>query len=490
MALVVKDRVKETSTTSGTGTLTLAGAASGFQAFSAVGDGNTTYYAVIDGTNWEVGLGTYTSSGTTLARTTVLASTNSNNAVNFSSDSKDVFVVYPASKSIYGDAEGNVTIKATETGDDKPAVLLLQTGETDIAADDALGKVQFQAPDEAAGTDAILVAAEIAAVSEGDFSSSSNATKLSFKTGASEAASEKMSLSSGGNLTLPTDGAVVGFGANSDVTLTHVHDTGLLLNSTMQLQFNDASQNITAPNATTLDINATDEVEINATTIDLNGSVDLNTISNVNTYKVGLSILQGLSGSGGTYAESNGKGFITYYDADNYTRMLAYAAAGGSPVFQSRSSSAIKSEIESNGDYQSATNSYGSTSDSRLKEHIVDSPSQWDDIKAMRVRKYAFKDEKSDKPTQLGVIAQELEASDMKGLVKTKPYMNPPADGNGGPDEPVLDADGNPTDYKTVKYSVLYMKAVKALQEAMARIESLESEMTALKARVATLEAS
>ena len=87
MALVVKDRVKETSTTSGTGTLTLAGAASGFQAFSAVGDGNTTYYAVIDGTNWEVGLGTYTSSGTTLARTTVLASTNSNNAVNFSSDS-------------------------------------------------------------------------------------------------------------------------------------------------------------------------------------------------------------------------------------------------------------------------------------------------------------------------------------------------------------------------------------------------------------------
>ena len=207
MALVVKDRVKETSTTSGTGTLTLAGAASGFQAFSAVGDGNTTYYAVIDGTNWEVGLGTYTSSGTTLARTTVLASTNSNNAVNFSSDSKDVFVVYPASKAVYGDAEGNVTIKATETGDDKPAVLLLQTGETDIAADDALGKVQFQAPDEAAGTDAILVAAEIAAVSEGDFSASSNATKLSFKTGASEAATEKMSLSSGGNLTV--SGSVV-----------------------------------------------------------------------------------------------------------------------------------------------------------------------------------------------------------------------------------------------------------------------------------------
>jgi hypothetical protein len=97
---------------------------------------------------------------------------------------------------------GNVTMKQTETGDDTPMTLLLQTGETDIAASDILGKIQFQAPDEAAGTDAILVAAEIAAASEGDFSSSNNATKLSFKTAASEAAAEKMSLSSGGNLTV------------------------------------------------------------------------------------------------------------------------------------------------------------------------------------------------------------------------------------------------------------------------------------------------
>ena len=107
----------------------------------------------------------------------------------------------------------------------------------------------------------------------------------------------------------------------------------------------------------------------------------------------------------------------------------------------------------------------------------------------MRVRKYSFIADKTSGPTQIGVIAQELEASGMSGLVKTKPYMNPPADGD-GPDEPVLDSDGNATNYKTVKYSVLHMKALKALQEAMAKIESLESEMTALKARVATLEAS
>ena len=93
-------------------------------------------------------------------------------------------------------------LKHTATADDKPVSLTLQTGETDIAANDVIGKLDFQAPDEGTGTDAILVAAGIEAVSEGDFSSSANATKLSFKTAASEAASEKMSLSSGGNLTV------------------------------------------------------------------------------------------------------------------------------------------------------------------------------------------------------------------------------------------------------------------------------------------------
>ena len=96
MALVLKDRVKETTTTTGTGTYTLAGAASGFQSFSVIGDGNTCYYAATDGTSWEVGIGTYTSSGTTLARTTILESSNSGSAVNWSAGSKDIFVTYPA----------------------------------------------------------------------------------------------------------------------------------------------------------------------------------------------------------------------------------------------------------------------------------------------------------------------------------------------------------------------------------------------------------
>ena len=94
MALVVADRVKETTTTTGTGTVTLLGASTGYQSFSAIGNSNTTYYtiAATTGTEWEVGIGTYTSSGTTLSRDTVLSSSNSGSLVSFSAGTKDVFV--------------------------------------------------------------------------------------------------------------------------------------------------------------------------------------------------------------------------------------------------------------------------------------------------------------------------------------------------------------------------------------------------------------
>jgi hypothetical protein len=106
MALVLADRIKETTATTGTGTITLAGAVTGYQSFSAVGNGNTTYYVIAgQGTSeWEVGIGTYTSSGTTLSRTTILASSNAGSLVSFSSGTKDVFVTYPAGKSVNLDA--------------------------------------------------------------------------------------------------------------------------------------------------------------------------------------------------------------------------------------------------------------------------------------------------------------------------------------------------------------------------------------------------
>lgn len=116
MALVLADRVQETASAPGTGTVSLLGAVTGYQTFSAaIGSGNTTFYTIADqgGANWEVGIGTYSTSGNTLARTTVLASSNSGSLVNFSSGTQVVFVTYPSEKSVNLDASGNVSTLGT-----------------------------------------------------------------------------------------------------------------------------------------------------------------------------------------------------------------------------------------------------------------------------------------------------------------------------------------------------------------------------------------
>jgi len=156
MALVLKDRVKETTTTTSTGTYTLAGAVTGYQSFSVVGDGNTTYYTVTNGTDWEVGIGTYTASGTTLSRDTILASSNSGNAVSWGAGSKDVFLTYPAERSVYVDGaeivpatsasySGNVTtiqLRYSSTPGSVPTGASLSAGE--LVVNTADGKLYFK----------------------------------------------------------------------------------------------------------------------------------------------------------------------------------------------------------------------------------------------------------------------------------------------------------------------------------------------------------
>ena len=146
MALVVADRVKETTTSTGTGAITLGGAESNFRTFSSVlSDADTTYYAIIDDNNvaFEVGLGTYASSGNTITRTTVLASSNSNNAVNFSAGTKDVFLTYPADKSVNRDASGNVSVSggvtATSFTGPVTATQVDLTGQGDLRLQDSSG---------------------------------------------------------------------------------------------------------------------------------------------------------------------------------------------------------------------------------------------------------------------------------------------------------------------------------------------------------------
>jgi hypothetical protein len=136
---------------------------------------------------------------------------------------------------------------------------------------------------------------------------------------------------------------------------------------------------------------------------------------------------------------------------------------------QAADTSAAKFRVYSNGNVVNTNNSYGSISDVKLKENIVDSGSQWDDIKALTVRKYSMKADNLDAPNMLGVIAQEVEIAGMGGLVITSPDLDPETKEDLG------------TVTKQVNYSILYMKAVKALQEAMTRIETLEAKVTALE---------
>jgi hypothetical protein len=145
MALVLKDRVRETSTTVGNGTFTLAGAVAGFQSFAAIGNSNTTFYTIVDGNTgaWEVGVGTYTASGTTLSRDTVLAnSLGDTTKISFGAGTKDVFVTYPAEKSVATDLANTFTADQTISGN----LTLNAQGDVRFADSDSSNWVAFQAP--------------------------------------------------------------------------------------------------------------------------------------------------------------------------------------------------------------------------------------------------------------------------------------------------------------------------------------------------------
>ena len=193
MALVLNDRVKETTTTTGTGTINLGGAQTNFETFVAgIGNSNTTYYAIVHRSNaeFEIGLGTITDAAPdTLARSTIISSSNSDSAVDFSAGTKDVFCTMPASKAVHEDGSSDVTLP--------------------------------------------------------------------------------------NDLILGSDSAVLKFGADSDTTLTHTDGTGLTLNSTNKLLFRDSALGINSSADGQLDLFADTEIQLAATTVDLNGELNV-----------------------------------------------------------------------------------------------------------------------------------------------------------------------------------------------------------------------
>jgi hypothetical protein len=173
-----------------------------------------------------------------------------------------------------------------------------------------------------------------------------------------------------------------------------------------------------------------------------------------------------ISQNGGVNTFSNSDHYFAVRNSGTSSSLNAFivfqgatATTNGTPVMV----------VRQDGDLENANNNYGSLSDVKLKENIVDAGSQWNDLKTLQVRKYNFKAETGySTHTQIGLIAQEIELVS-PGLVSESPDK---------------DGEGNDlgTTTKSVSYSVLYMKAIKALQEAMTRIETLETEVAALKA--------
>ena len=357
MALVLNDRVRETTTTTGTGAVSLGGAVSGFETFAAgIGNSNTVYYAIVHRTaaEFEVGLGTLDGDSSDLTRTTVISSSNSDSAVNFASGTKDVFCTLPASKTVFEDANNHVTL---------PHDLFIEGGLIDLKNDGgAVSQIKFYCESSNAhaqtligaphsesasntltlpstGGDARLVStastatltnktlttpviaeidsgADITLDATADIVLDAAGGNVEFKDagtlqltidmdGTAGAQIIKLEVDSddlifkqydgtvvltldddttvkvatdltvGDDVSLLSDAAVLNFGADSDVSLTHVADTALLLNSSRQLQFGDSGTYIHQSADGVLDLVSDTEIEINATTIDINGNVEI-----------------------------------------------------------------------------------------------------------------------------------------------------------------------------------------------------------------------
>ena len=276
MALVISDRIKESSTTTGTGTLTLGGAVTGFETFTAnLSNGDTTYYCCTDNTDFEVGLGTFTSSGTTLARTTILASSNSNNAVNWSSGTRTVFCTLPAAKTVFLDASGNTSVSGSVTAGS------FVIGSADINENDL---------ESIDGITAGTVAASKAAVvdTNKDITGFRNVTL----TGELDAGS--LDVSGDADIDGTTNLDIV------DIDGAVSIDAATTIGTNNKIQFRDTALYINSSTDGQLDLVADTEIQIAATTIDINGNVLLSADLSVGddlTIEGGLIDLRSNSGS-------------------------------------------------------------------------------------------------------------------------------------------------------------------------------------------------
>ena len=298
MAFAVADRVRETTTTTGTGTLNLDGAVSGFRTFvSGIGDGNVTYYAIVHRTSaeFEIGIGTVTDASTdTLSRTTVLSSSNSNSAVTFSAGTKDVFCTQPASKAVFEDNNADVTLPDDLIlGSDSAVLKFGADSDTTLTHTDGTGLTLNSTNKLTFGDAASFVQ-----------QSSNGVLRIDGEATIDLNASTAVTVSN--DLKLDSDSAVLGFGADNDITITHAADTGLTVNGTFTATgFIIGSANINEAELETIDgvtagtvaaskavvvdsnkdigsfRNVTLTGELDAATLDISGDADIDGTTNL-----------------------------------------------------------------------------------------------------------------------------------------------------------------------------------------------------------------
>ena len=371
-------------------------------------------------------------------------------------------------------ADEGLKFKNTNTGDDKPMSIYLQTGETDIQLNDYLGRIFFQAPDEGTGTDAVAIAAEVSAISEGDFSSSNNATSLSFGTGSSGASSQKMKLSSTGVLTLNgSSGSIIipnagTIGSASDTDAIAISSAGtvtcsqsLIVNGSVDLgnatgdtitangRF-DSALNPSTNNARTLGTSSLRWSDLYVNDVYVGSSHDVNGILFVGT-------TTSVGGTSKCYFKFSGAG--TRYGMS----MRPNSAGHTYYIYLVNASNTFVGGISMDSDNAGVT--YATASDYRLKENISDLTGAIDRVKALKPKRFNFKADE-DKKIKDGFLAHEAQEVVPEAVTGEKDAMK---DGEIAP--------------QGIDQSKLVPLLTGALQEALAKIEVLEQKVAALEAK-------
>ncbi len=399
-------------------------------------------------------------------------------------------VIPDSSLSVIGSGNYDLlTITSTDADANSGPVVVLNRDSGSPADNDACGLIKFKADDDGGNsTEIVNLSATFKDVSNGAESGEFNITTIlsgsqmnRFKTNAAETVLNDDSgdidfrVESNGNthmLFVDAGNDKIGIGTSSPAQMLDISSTNPVL-SFIETDQSNKTYNIgsfgsafavydASASAYRLTILTDGSVAIKSTTTD-------NSILKVqqDTADRTISRFEHHNGSGNNYGlriEYKGQA-----PDNNTSDFLVCGDTGASRMI-----------IYSDGDIQNHDNAYTGISDERLKEQIKDSDSQWNDIKAVKVKKFKFKSDVSNKGDseslwRLGVVAQDLEAAGMNGLVKPEVLFQV--------DDPDL-KDNNVGDikhYKSAKYSILYMKAIKALQEAQTRIETLETKVAALE---------